>query len=159
MRLLKVFAVSALACALAAHATAQIGPAGDANVARPGGVYNLLTTDNPNACAQACAVDGICMAWTYLPGGVCELKAVTPAPIRSVGARSGLSVRTPAPLRAADAASLRSLTPVVSAPAPSPEQPALTWAAATDDSGLLGGPEPQSPEPLLRTRLSAAATQ
>jgi hypothetical protein len=155
MRPLLVLVLSFVAAAFAAHAPAQGGLAGDADVARPGGVYNLLTTPSADACAQACAEDGLCIAWTYLPGGACELKAVAPAPVRSMGARSGLSRRTPDNLRQADARALLALAPVA-APAPA-AAPVLASASGVDHSGLLGGVQDDTPE-TLRPRLGSAGT-
>lgn len=159
MRLLRVLVLTAAAAVFGVHAAAQSGPAGDADVARPGGVYNLLTTATADACASACAEDGICIAWTYLPGGACELKAVAPTPVRSIGARSGLSARTPAALRQADAMALSQLP---AAPALRPQMlaesaPSAPIYGGVDDSGLLGGVQDDTPEP-LRPRLGSAGT-
>lgn len=157
MRLLRAFILSAAALAFGAHAAAQSGPAGDADVARPGGVYNLLTAANADACAFACSEDGLCMAWTFQPGGSCELKAVAPAPVRAVGARSGLSNRTPPNLRQADANALRALTPIAAAAPQAAANPQLAALSGLDDSGLLGGLEDEAPE-TLRPRLGSAGT-
>jgi hypothetical protein len=158
MRFLRALILSAAALCFGAHAAAQSGPAGDADVARPGGVYNLLTAPNASACAQACTDDGICMAWTFQAGGACELKAVAPAPVRAMGARSGLSSRTPPGLRQADANALRALTPIIAeAPPPPAANPQLAAITTLDDSGLLGGLEDDAPE-TLRPRLGSAGT-
>jgi hypothetical protein len=157
MRLLRAILLFAAALAFGAHAAAQSGPAGDADVARPGGVYNLLTVATADACAQACASDGICIAWSLQPGGACELKAVAPAPVRSLGVRSGLSSRAPAGLRHADASALRALTPVAEAPAPDASNPQLAAINSLDDSGLLGGLGDEALEN-LRPRLGSAGT-
>jgi hypothetical protein len=157
MRLLRALILSAAALACGAHAAAQVGQAGDANVARPGGVYNLLTTANADACAQACGDDGLCIAWTFQAGGACELKAVAPAPVRTMGARSGLSSRTPPGLRQADANALRALTPVSAETSPPAANPQLAAITTLDDSGLLGGLDDGAPE-TLRPRLGSAGT-
>lgn len=158
MRSLRVLLLAAAAAAFAMHAAAQSGPAGDADVARPGGIYNLLTSVNADACAQACAADNICMAWTFQAGGACELKAVAPAPVRAMGARSGLSNRTPPSLRQADAAALSALAPIPANTAVAPAaNPQLAAISTLDDSGLLGGLDDEAPES-LRPRLGSAGT-
>lgn len=157
MRIVRTLILSAAALAFGAHAAAQNAPAGDADVARPGGVYNLLTTTNADTCASACSQDNICIAWTFQAGGACELKAVAPAPVRSVGARSGLSSRTPPNLRQADANALRALTPIAAAAPQAAANPQLAALSGLDDSGLLGGLEDEAPE-TLRPRLGSAGT-
>jgi len=135
----KALVIAAMLAASAASAAAfELG------YARPGGIYASLTNFDTQRCAQACNDDGICLAWTLTPAGVCELKAVAPAATPQPGAVSGLSHRAPAfarlvaapmpeapPLRAAYAAP----------PPPAPIQaPASVMDEQPDETGLLGGP-------------------
>jgi PAN domain len=129
---------SALIVALGASAFAQAPLIGERDTARPGGVYSSLTTADAAACAQLCAEDGICMAWTFrtAPTRTCELKAVAPPPIAETGAHSGLSARAPA-----FAQRLRASAP--------DESVALAIAAALPEEEiageLLGGPIAEPP--------------
>lgn len=159
MRSLRIVSVAVAAIVFGSCAAAQTAPAGDAEVVRPGGVYALLTSDSAAACATLCADDSLCMAWNFQPGGACELKAVTTAPVRSPGARSGLSARLPAALRQADAAALRLLAPEPGGGArqDSDRPPVFASSAAPDDTGLLGGVEDDQPG-ALRPRLGSAGT-
>jgi hypothetical protein len=159
MRFIRSSLLALATIALCAQAAAQKLEAGDADIARPGGVYNLLTATSADACASLCAEDGICAAWTYQPGGDCELKAVIPSPEQSAGARSGLSARTPNDLREADAALVRALAPTrVLAAAPSPPRSSATPHRSDGDDLLLGGVGDDEPG-YLRPRLGFAVTR
>lgn len=138
-----VFATAVFAAGVAVSApTALIG---QQDTALPGGVYTSLNVSNAAACAQLCAQDNICMAWTLQPAGACELKAVVPRPVAQAGAVSGLSRRA--------AAFANVLAAVPSAPEPhviaasaEPRRPraAAAFASEPDSSGLLGGPDPEA---------------
>jgi hypothetical protein len=126
---------------------------GEANMARPGGTYSSTEADDPAACAQICADDTICMAWSFREN-TCELKATVPAEVAQSGATSGVSARAPGYLR------VRYEAPAVAAPAPSAtanpvleaELPPTAPSLEEDDISLalLGGPEPEEG---LRNRL------
>lgn len=116
---------------IALQAAAAWG-AGDTGVARPGASYASTPMEAPAACERACRDDGLCMAWSHAEG-VCELKAVVPAPLARAGASSGLSQRAPGSVRQQFAAS-------VPAALPQPLAPPVTVTASLEDA-LLGGPE------------------
>jgi hypothetical protein len=105
-------------------AVAQEGSATrEVGVTRPGGTYATLPGADPNACAQACARDGLCMSWTVIADVQprCELKAVIPHPIEDSLAISGLSPRAPAFARLVAPREIgppRTLTNVPDTPAP-----------------------------------------
>jgi hypothetical protein len=135
---------------------AQIGAAwagAEINVARPGGVFSIVQSEDAASCERSCADDGLCMAWSYRDGA-CELKAVVPAPITQFGTVSGISARAPASLRTATP---RAPETVLSDPGPGLTAPLETdapplLARAEDDvsSLLLGG---LNEEESLRARL------
>ena len=138
-------------------AAAQTPLIGEADTALPGGVYATMNADSVVACAQLCAADGLCLAWTYraAANGACELKAVLPRPVAEAGAISGASSRAPAFAQALAA------TPAASAPAQiadnsgaSAPHPASSKPDIQSDveSQLLGGPE-ISTAIALRSRL------
>ncbi|MES1199390.1 MAG: PAN domain-containing protein [Pseudomonadota bacterium] len=128
-------------------AAAQTPLIGRQDIAFTGGVYTSLNLADTAACAQACAQDSICMAWTFraAQGGACELKAVIPHAVNESGAVSGLSSRAP------DFA--RSLAASAPVQPPAEQKPAefdtsKDQAAPTD---LLGGPPA---DPTLQLRLT-----
>jgi PAN domain len=94
LAILAAVAVTALAQSTAPPQVATL----EQGVARPGGVYMTVPAATPNACAEACAADGLCMSWTFQsdPPQRCELKAVIPHPVRDPLAVSGLAARAPA---------------------------------------------------------------
>ena len=141
IRFILVIAV-ALSAALAAAAQEVL--IGERDIARPGGSYVTLAVADAAACASLCGRDGLCLAWTHRAAGMCELKAVTPPPVATLGARSGLSQRAP------DFARRLPLPELAHA-----EPPAATIAAAEppmrSEVALLGGPDPE--DEWLRPRL------
>lgn len=170
MRKLALVSFLALACgagaalAQTALATREIG------FARPGGVYATLPGADPDACARACAADGLCMSWTAIADGSprCELKAVIPHAVEDALAVSGLSARAPgfarliAPREIGPPAAITGEQPqTASAPTPEPEAEAeeaiveAVVAAPEDveavavDPILLNAPPPTLP---LRAR-------
>src|SRR5512147_407839 len=94
MRLHLMLAAGAIA-AIATLARAETPLVGEQGIARPGGVYTTVRISDATQCAALCTRDSICMAWTQLDSGVCELKAVAPSPVAQSGAVSGLSPRAP----------------------------------------------------------------
>jgi len=137
-------------------ASAQTPLIGQSDTALPGGVYAALNVGSAGACAQQCADDRICMAWTYraAQNGACELKAVVPHPVEETGAISGTSSRAPAFAR--DLAGVA--TPSAAAPGEQTKvalntTPTQGGAASADPSSqLLGGPSP-GPDLGLRPQL------
>ena len=65
--------------------------------ARASGAYASAAAADAAACARRCADDGLCVAWSYLSSGACELRANAPA--TPIGVAQGLSTRAPASLR------------------------------------------------------------
>lgn len=128
-----------IAAALAASAAGA--SAFEFGYARPGGVYATLSNFDAQRCAQACADDGICLAWTLTASANCELKAVAPAATPQQGAISGLSSRAPAFARlvAAPAPQAPPLRAAFAPPAPV-QTPARVLEEQPDETGLLGGP-------------------
>ncbi|MES1156181.1 MAG: PAN domain-containing protein [Alphaproteobacteria bacterium] len=155
-----LFSIIGAAVFGAGLATAQTSLIGQADTALPGGVYTTLRAENVAACAQFCAADGICLAWTYRSeqNGACELKAVVPHAVSEAGAISGTSSRAPAfaqalaaapPHRAETEENQQETKVAFNATAPHPNRaPALP----NDDSQLLGGPDP-APDTGLRSTL------
>ncbi|MEJ0060465.1 MAG: PAN domain-containing protein [Terricaulis sp.] len=127
MRTLILFA--AVLAIFAVEAAAQTPLIGQANIARPGGVYTTLSVREPAACAQLCSEDAICMAWTFRAqrDGDCELKAVASSPVVEMGAISGLSSRAPDFAR-------RLAAPAV------PENASYSALETAENGELLGGP-------------------
>ncbi|MGE0045301.1 MAG: PAN domain-containing protein [Hyphomonadaceae bacterium] len=119
----------------------------ETGISRPGGVYAEMSVASADACAQACAEDGLCMSWTYRRGGTCELKATAPAPVAQDDAISGLSSRAPADLRAAAPAMVAAAAPAPpEEPLPQPPHEPVTLVRASTPrpdpgDGLLGGRE------------------
>lgn len=139
--------------ALGVEAAAEAPVPGQSDIARRGGVYTSLSVRDPAACASACAADGLCLAWTYLPSNACELTAIASAPVVLPGARSGLSNRAPDFARRISYAP----EPVALDPNPAaarPAHPNHPAAPNANDPGdeLLGGPL-NSAENDLRLRL------
>lgn len=134
----------ALVLAVVLAVSAASAAAFELGYARPGGVYATLTNFDAPRCAQACADDGICLAWTLTAAAACELKAVAPSATPQTGAISGLSYRAPAFARLV-AAPQPEAPPLRAAFAPpQTPSPAQTRARMTeeqpDETGLLGGP-------------------
>lgn len=134
-----LFIATVLAACAAGASAFELG------YARPGGVYATLTDFDAQRCAQACADDGICLAWTLTPARACELKAVAPAATPQTGSISGLSSRAPAFARlvAAPAPQAPPLRAAFAPPAPartSTPVPARVLEEQPDETGLLGGP-------------------
>lgn len=139
---MRLLALSLITAAAMAAGVLNAPAAEERGVARPGGAFAVLDVTDPAACMRACAADGLCMAWTYLPGGVCELKAVVPAAVVRPDAVSGLSARAPASLPSA-------ALPDSAPPEPPPASPARPSALVLNEPALLGGPA----ENALRPRL------
>ena len=141
MRFLVVIVFVAAIVTLTLQAFAEPPAIGDANTARPGGVYVSLAAEDAVACSRLCAQDDICMAWTYRekPAQACELKAVVTPAIAEEGAISGLSRR--APDFARRLAEATAPTPPEGPPAP--PSIAMTPVSTRHDAseGLLGGPD------------------
>lgn len=131
MRLHFFLAAGAIA-AVATFAQAEAPIAGEQGIARPGGVYTTVRISDAMQCAQLCTRDSICMAWTQLSNGVCELKAVTPTPVAQNGAISGLSPRAP------DFARRVMITAADPAPVEAPETHVPHQAHTDADTQLLG---------------------
>lgn len=145
------------ALVLTVEASAQTALIGQRDTARPGGVYTRLTADDAASCAQLCAEDGICLAWTYRaePARECELKAVTPSPVAERGATSGLSSRAPAfAIRIAT----QSIEPLPPGAAPAQSAPTQTGGPVSllvhplPEPDLLGAPDADA-DAGLRARL------
>jgi hypothetical protein len=115
------------------------------------GAYANLPGRDANACARACADDGLCMAWTFHPNGACELTAIAPSS-RSPGAAAfGMASRAPAMPNLVHAPAAPFEAVAVIADVPVLDHPAAEPIAETDQSLLLlGGPQ----ESDLRSRLS-----
>lgn len=125
----------------------------DQGLARPGGVYATQPTSDPAACAQACASDGLCMAW-MLRDNLCELKAVAPAPIADSGAISGLSARAPDFARHVAAQAPATAPPPAMTPNAPPAAPHVRRPEPPAHvEELLGGPPPPSSMQTLALRL------
>jgi hypothetical protein len=106
------------------------------------GAYASLTVSNANACARACAEDGICMAWSFHAANQCQLSAV----VSQAGPQAlaaGFASRAPAQLRPSE--------PSVHVEAPpslpshvletaAEQVPPTTPEPHEDDMVLLGGP-------------------
>ncbi len=127
------------------------GPTMEQDIARPGGVYSSMPTQDAGACARACAEDGLCMAWTFA-AGACDLKAIAPNPQAYVGAISGLSARAPAfarlvaPPPSASPPSAPPLDAQLRGPTTPPDwRDTAAPAAPPEDYGLLGGPIAYAP--------------
>ncbi|HWA00148.1 MAG TPA: PAN domain-containing protein [Caulobacterales bacterium] len=144
MRAIRTSALTLCLFAAGFGASAQTPPVGQVDVAFQGGGYASLHGESAAACAQLCAQDNICMAWTFRAAqqGACELKAVIPHATPETGAVSGLSSRAPdfarqlaeaAPAKAPVAAVTRGAADVVAANASDP-------AAGAGPQELLGGP-------------------
>ncbi len=152
----RFFLFLCVALALGAPASAQKIEIGEEGVSRPGGVYMSLRGEDAAACARVCETDGLCLAWTFLEQGVCDLKAIVPARIVQRGARSGLSPRAPDFAR-------RTAIPRASPPPTPPPPVAIETSSPTPlpimdtEGALLGGPSSDTPE-ALRPRLGAAGT-
>lgn len=118
----------------------------------PGAYTNMVVRD-AEACARACADDGLCMAWSFYSSGACELTATVPANAPEGSASFGLAAR--APTFASRQPAPTPAVAQVAAPQPAPaaqepEAPTVIAAAEIDaDLVLLGGPE----EGDLRARL------
>jgi hypothetical protein len=148
MRTLYALAASAVAVA------ALSSEAADAS----GGAYTSFTVANAEACARACADDGICMAWTYDNARRCALSAVVPLSAGASDVVSGLAARAPRLAQSSmaqvtpetHAASLEQHTapPVALALAPMEHGP-LPLELSNDTFVLLGGPD----EDALRLQL------
>jgi len=102
-----------------------------------GGAYMSVPAANAEACARACAEDGLCISWTFTEQ-TCALAAVVVMPPEGVS--FGLSDRTPTQFR------LRNITPGA-APSESREHEALAVKPAKREAvptettpELLGGP-------------------
>jgi hypothetical protein len=152
MRHFIAFVFVAAILALTFEAFADPVTFGDANTARPGGVYVSLTTDDAASCSALCARDGICMAWTYreTPAHACELKAVVTPATTEEGAYSGLSARAPEfAQHMAEAIAPPAMR--TTAPAASSIRASTTSAAsrASAGEGLLGGPDDDAIRPRL----------
>ena len=65
--------------------------------ARASGAYASAAAADAAACARRCSDDGLCVAWSYLSTGACELRANAPA--TPIGVAQGFSSRVPASLR------------------------------------------------------------
>ena len=141
MRLDRFVMFCVIGLALTVEVAAEAPASGQSDVSRPNGIYASLNARDVAACEASCAADGLCLAWTYTPAGVCGLTAIASQPVFLQGARSGLSRRAPEFARQitytpppAPPLRLTSLEPQYA--------PAL---GALDDSELLGGPE-ETPE-------------
>lgn len=101
--------------------------------ARASGAYASAAAADAAACARRCTDDGLCVAWSYLSTGACELRANAPA--TPIGVAQGFSARAPASLREIAVAE-----PADGANVNEDEQPSVDQA---DDSALqlLGGLE------------------
>lgn len=114
------------------------------------GAYISIAVRNADACARACADDGLCMAWSFYADGACELAATVPAASPQGAAAFALAARAPrlTPIAAShEPAAPQGQTPAVVAE----EAPTVVAIAEVDaDLVLLGGPEEEGD---LRTRL------
>jgi hypothetical protein len=105
-----------------------------------------VTTSNADACARACADDGLCIAWVRYTDGACELMAIAPSAPPSMGAEAGVASRAPpfaawpAPVVTAEPV----VIPVASLTVRYPETEATLV--------LLGGPEDEGLRPRLGSR-------
>ena len=144
------FPAACVALALGARAVAQDLEVGEEGISRPGGVYLSLRVEDAAACSRACDADGLCLAWTFLRAGACELKAVAPNRVIEPGARSGLSPRAPDFAR-------RIMRPIAPPSPPAAVAEAAPAPAPDPEAALLGGPPMAAPE-ALRPRLGAAGT-
>lgn len=117
--------------------------AAEEDVLRPGGDYAIVSASTPSGCEAACAIDGLCMSWTFTPeSGECALKAVVPAPVRAKGMVSGIAPRAPAFARLAEAPPPMDDSPSPPPPAETALPPLLSRAEhLADDDELLGGPD------------------
>lgn len=123
MRLLLIAAIAAAAVALSAF-----------DAPRESGAYSSVPAQNTEACAQICAADTLCMAWTYAQNA-CALRATVPANMSL--ANAGLSARAPQSLIP------RAPEPIpVAAPVPTPlAAPAAHEPETVETAMLLGGPD------------------
>lgn len=145
MRFLVVLVFVAAIVTLTLQAFADPAAIGDANTARPGGVYVSLAAEDAAACSHLCAQDDICMAWTYRekPAQACELKAVVTPAVAEEGAFSGLSGRAPDFTRRLAEAT----APTPPQPPPAAMTPVSTRHGASE--GLLGGPDDSTLRPRI----------
>jgi hypothetical protein len=134
-------------------------PASAVDPARSAGAYSVVAARDVDACARACANDGLCMVWSFRAGNSCELMATVPASppagVYGVSPRAPASIRqltpveTPQTAKAADTPRALPATDVAETPphvepeAPLPEE---------DTLALLGGPENETLRPRLGAR-------
>lgn len=102
--------------------------------ARASGAYASAAAADAAACARRCTDDGLCVAWSYLSTGACELRANAPA--TPIGVAQGFSSRAPASLR-----EIAALEPAVSANVDENEHPPADLADDETTQQLLGGLE------------------
>lgn len=138
----------ALGLALAATFAAPVS-ATEPNAPRSPGAYVTNQSANAEACARACAEDGLCMAWTYSNAGACGLMAVAPT-ATDTGSIFGVSARAPAFVRRQAPAPIV-VPPPIEQTATSAPAPARAGPPAEDETSLalLGGPEAEALRPRL----------
>jgi hypothetical protein len=130
---------AALAVATSANATSQ----------RVNGSYTSVTARDANACARACADDGLCIAWIRHADAACDLMAIAPETPAPTGAEVGIATR--APSFAAWPAPIAATEPVVMSPAATQEI-AIHQPETEATLALLGGPDEETLRPRLGGR-------
>jgi hypothetical protein len=81
--------------AVTAFAAAGFAPAEEDSVRLEGG-YALSYAADAQACARACAEDGLCMTWAFAAAkSQCALSAIAPSRAVAAGVASGFSSRAP----------------------------------------------------------------
>jgi hypothetical protein len=143
MRFASPFIAIALGAALAAATSAN------AANQRVNGSYMSVTARDANACARACADDGLCIAWIRHADATCELMAIAPETPAPIGAEVGIATR--APSFAAWPARVAATEPVVALPVATQET-AIHQPVTEATLALLGGPDEETLRPRLGGR-------
>ncbi|WP_158766438.1 hypothetical protein [Terricaulis silvestris] len=143
MRLTSPFIALALGAALAVATSAN------ATSQRVNGSYTSVTTHDANACARACADDGLCIAWIRHADGACALMAIAPETPAPTGTEAGIASR--APSFAAWPAPSAATEPVIALPIATQET-AFHQPETEATLALLGGPDGETLRPRLGGR-------
>jgi hypothetical protein len=118
-------------------------PALDAAAQSPSSAYSMQRARSAQACAELCAVDGLCIAWTFRAHdeASCALSAVAPMTPVAPGAMSGVSSRAPEFARTLPAGHIADAGTYGWDADGASRAGARQTSAAAGDEELLGGPE------------------
>jgi hypothetical protein len=127
-------------------------PANAIDPTRSAGAYNVIEARDANACARACANDGLCMVWVHRATGACELMAVVPA--SAPDGAYGMAARAPSSMRLRTPVEIQQVAMIADtarAPALAETPPQIapeTLLPETEDTlALLGGPDEETLRP------------